>query len=738
MMRRHRWSTVWVVLALVACDEPMDGDAGVDARVVEDDGGTESDGGSGDAGTTDGGPATAPAVTAAAPSSIARGATLVITGTDLDGATGVTIGGTEQTIGANTDESITLDAVAVATPTGDQDLVVTTAGGSSTAVTVTVLEALGVTGAAATSTTRVTVTFSRELDAASVAAADFTIDGLTVTDASASAGTVTLTTDAQTAGTAYTVEVADVADTFGNALTGASSAAFTGFSEDAPTIITISAGQVVREISTLTITGTDLGGGTVTIGGTTQPITSNTATEIVAGPIVVATALGTQPVIVTTGGGSSGSMNVEVLERFRMVTLPAPTATSATEVTVTFNREVDAATVDASRFTIAGLTISAAAASGSTVTLTTSAQTVDATYTVSADAAVLDTLGTPVTADTVTFTGFRPPPPSEFIVVRVGDGTTVPAVAAEAVPVFLERRAIAGGAVISTVALPTTASGANLPFTLGYSGFTANSDGALSRSEDGTLLALTGYQSAPGTAAPRSDSAPRVVAVIDAADFGATPSIDTSTSLGTAFNTTSPRGAVIDGTTIWAVGGFGGVWTVTLGGTAPTQIVTPISMMPEPPSSGRAIAIFDGQLYYSSGGGTVPNQLNQIGTGLPTASGTTTTLVYASSSPYSFTGFDLDAAEPGLDTFYQANSTSGLERWEKVGGTWTLTATFTPAVFQSTCFEDATDVVCIASSATTLYSLRDVGGTSASTAMTMLAARAANTEFRGVAIPPVP
>jgi len=400
-----------MVLALVACDEPMDGDAGVDARVVEDDGGAESDSGSDtDAGTTDGGPAATPAVTATAPSSIARGATLVITGTDLGGATSVTIGGTEQTIGANTDESITLDALAVATPTGDQDLIVTTGGGSSTAVTVTVLEALGVTGAAATSTTRVTVTFSRELDATSVAAADFTIDGLTVTDAAASAGTVTLTTDAQTAGTAYTVEVADVADTFGNALTGASSAAFTGFSEDAPTIITISAGQVVREISRLTITGTDLGGGTVTIGGTTQPITSNTATEIVTGPIVVATALGTQPVIVTTPGGSSGSMNVEVLERFRMVTLPAPTATSATEVTVTFNREVDAATVNASRFTIAGLTISAAAASGSTVTLTTSAQTVDATYTVSAAAAVLDTLGTPVTADTVTFTGFRPPP----------------------------------------------------------------------------------------------------------------------------------------------------------------------------------------------------------------------------------------------------------------------------------------------------------------------------------------
>src|SRR5690606_21792688 len=98
MMRRHRWSTAWMVLALLACDEPMDADGGVDARVVEDDGGPTRDGGS-DAGPgTDGGPAATPAVTATAPSSIARGATLVITGTDLGGASGVTIGGTEQTV----------------------------------------------------------------------------------------------------------------------------------------------------------------------------------------------------------------------------------------------------------------------------------------------------------------------------------------------------------------------------------------------------------------------------------------------------------------------------------------------------------------------------------------------------------------------------------------------------------------------------------------------------------------
>lgn len=738
MTERHRWIVPLMLLALAACDEPADTDAGVDAT-VEDDGGSSPDAGR-DAGSEDpdsgasdpdAGPVQAPVVSGATPSSIARGASLVIDGTDLGGASAVTIGGTAQTIDANTDDSITIDAVAAETAIGDQELVVTTAGGSGTPISVTVLEALGVSGASAVSSTTVTVMFSRDLDATTVAAEDFTIDGLTVSDATTSGSDVTLTTDEQTAGTAYTVEVAGVTDTFGNALTGASSAPFTGFTPGAPTIVTISESQLVHAFSTLTITGTNLSGASVTIGGAAQPITSNTATEIVTGPVPVSTPLGTQPVMVTTAGGDSGSMNVEVLERFRLI--PPATATSATEVTLTFNRDVDATTVNGSRFTISGLTISAATATADTVTLTTSEQIVDATYTVSASAAVLDTLGAPVTADTVSFSGFRPPPPTELIVVRVGDGTTTLSAAAE--PVFLERRAISDGAVLGTLAMPTTTVGGNYAFTLGGSGFTANSDGALSRSEDGTMLAMAGYQVAPGTATPRSDSSPRVVAILDAADLGATPSVDTRTTLGTLYNTTSPRGAVIDGTTIWVVGGFGGVWTVPLGGSTPTRVDVAGS-----PSSGRAIAIFDGQLFYTSGGGTVPNQLNQVGTGLPTASDTPVTAVYAGTSPYSFTGFDLDPSEPGLDTFYQADSSAGLQRWEKAGGTWSVTATFTSStpLFQATCFEDGADIVCVAASSTALYYLRDTGGTSPDGPMSMLASRAANTEFRGVAIPPVP
>src|SRR5690606_30352553 len=211
MTRRHRWSALLMALALIACDEPEDTDAGVDAAAAEQDGGG-FDGGHDAGSEADAGPVDPPALTSATPTDVARGAALVLAGTDLGSATAVTIGGTVQTIGANDDASLTIDAAAVEAPLRQQDVVVTTAGGDRAPITVTVIEALGVAGATAVDSVTVTVMFTRELDASSVDAADFTIDGLAVSAAAASGSNVTLTTAPQAASTAYTVAVAGVAD----------------------------------------------------------------------------------------------------------------------------------------------------------------------------------------------------------------------------------------------------------------------------------------------------------------------------------------------------------------------------------------------------------------------------------------------------------------------------------------------------------------------------------------------
>jgi hypothetical protein len=391
------------------------------------------------------------------------------------------------------------------------------------------------------------------------------------------------------------------------------------------------------------------------------------------------------------------------------------------------------------RFTITGgLTVSAVSVAGATATLTTSAQTPGTTYTVGADAMLLDTFGIGATADTAAFTGFTPPPATEFVVVRVGDGAA--ALTSAATPAFLERRSIADGALLGTLPLPVAPSGANLPFTMNGSN---RPDGALSRSEDGRLLALAGYQSPPGTAGVQATTLARVVAIISADDFATPAGIDTSTTLGTTFSGTAPRGAVVDGTTVWVNGGFGGVHTTTIGGSTTVQVTAT-------PSPGRTLGIFEGQLYTGAGLSTSATNpsvagLWQVGTGLPTATGTTSTVVAETTSPYGFAVLDVDPTEPGVDRVYLADDSGGaiggVKRFRRVGGVWThdpATDRFSGVVRFLACMLDGADVVCIGTQQAGVVRMRDVGASSPGVPLTAIATPGTNTEFRGVALAPVP
>jgi hypothetical protein len=90
--------------------------------------------------------------------------------------------------------------------------------------------------------------------------------------------------------------------------------------------------------------------------------------------------------------------------------LVAAVASSATSVVLTFNRNVDAASVNSngSQFTIPGLTVSFAVVSGTQVTLTTSLQSNGTSYTVTGDNTLIDLLGDSLQAghESTGFTGF--------------------------------------------------------------------------------------------------------------------------------------------------------------------------------------------------------------------------------------------------------------------------------------------------------------------------------------------
>ena len=718
MNRTPLWSAIALSLVFAACGD----DAGVDTPdlAMEDGGPSLTDGGDPDMGE----PPPAPMVASVSPTNVALGSPLMVNGSGFVAITEVSVGGTAQAYAIGDEGTIQIAAVDDATPLGEQDVVVTGDGGTSAPSPVTVLSHFAVSGAASVDPTTVTVSFNRAPDPATVDVADFTIGDLEVTAVSVDGDTVRLTTGAQTPATSYTLTIAAVDDTYGNALTGMNAAVFPGFEPTLPQITGVTPGTAVVGHSTLTIAGVNLVGASVTVGGVAQPVASASATEVVTGALDPTTPTGSQDVQVSTPTGDSGTFAIDVLEPF---TILMAESTGPTEVLVTTNRAADPASVDASRFSVSALTVTDATATGTVLTLTTSEQVPGDSYVVGADAALVDMNGAPVTSTNVSFTGFEPPLPMDVVVVRVGDGISS-LDSSTAAAVVLEQRRIADGSVAATVPLPVAASGANLPFTLPGTGFTNRFMGTLSRSPDGQSVALLGYQLTPGTAIANGA---RVVAVIDAGDLTAPGGIDTSTTIGTRFSTTSPRGAATDGTNVWVVGGFGGIHHTTIGSTSEPTAIAGV------PSSGRAVDIYGGQLFYSSSDGTSGQLLNQVGTGTPTTAATTTP-VYSSGtpSPAGFVALDLDPAEAGIDTVYQADMSAGLLRFHKTGGVWALEATFTPAVLDVACFVDGADVVCLAASSSDIYRLRDTGASSAGAAMTSIATAAASTEFRGVAITP--
>jgi hypothetical protein len=230
----------------------------------------------------------------------------------------------------------------------------------------------------------------------------------------------------------------------------------------------------------------------------------------------------------------------------------------------------------------------------------------------------------------------------------------------------------------TTLALPTFASGNNWPLTLSGS---ASAEGNLSLSANGKYVVVAGYGADVGIATVNTTDTsiyPRVVGRIDA--FG---NVDTTTSLGTAFNVSSVRGVTSsDGTSLWVSGNgtaaVGGVHFATFGASTATQILSA-------PNNARFVQVFGNQLYGSAGAGTFVNVFT-IGAGLPTTPGPTATPLpgmstVAGPSPYSFAIVDRTVAIAGLDTMYVADDRTianggGIQRWVYDGFSWTNDVTF--------------------------------------------------------------
>jgi DNA/RNA endonuclease G (NUC1) len=324
--------------------------------------------------------------------------------------------------------------------------------------------------------------------------------------------------------------------------------------------------------------------------------------------------------------------------------------------------------------------------------------------------------------------------PGNVVVYRVGDGAA--ALGSTATAVFLDEYTPTG-TFVQSVAMPTAVAGSNRRLTA--SG-TATNEGFLTLSTDGQYLALTGYDAALGTLAVAGTTSAAVQRVIGRVD--STGTVNTTTvfagSAGNSFSGGGPRSVVSDaGNNFWAVGSVSGVQYITLGATSSTQVSNTATNL-------RGANIFGGQLYISSGAGTI--RVGTVGTGTPTTTGQTITSLPGFPATPAATGFffaDLNAGVAGVDTVYVADDGGNqILKYSLVAGTWvangSVAATGARGLTGSVQGTTVTLFGTLGGAGTTLYKLVDATGHNAtiSGSPTTIATVGTNRAFRGVAFAP--
>ncbi len=324
--------------------------------------------------------------------------------------------------------------------------------------------------------------------------------------------------------------------------------------------------------------------------------------------------------------------------------------------------------------------------------------------------------------------------PGNVTVLRVGDGSA--ALNNTGTAVFLDQYNSTTAGQTSpnfTVNLPTTGA-----LRLVNSG-SATSEGQITLGGGGSLITVVGYDAAVGAAGVAGSTSATNPRVLNTVDFAGNVTRFGSTS--TNFSANNIRSGYSNGANAWAVGANSG--TVLF--PADTPVSTTIANQ-------RVVNSFNGNLFTSVSGATTSG-VYQVGTGLPTSSGNTTTLVFSTvgtgtgtASPYAF------AFNPAGNVAYVADdravaSGGGVQKWTLSGTTWSLAGTFNNLSGTSGArglavdFTDPGNPILYATttqaSANQLVRLID-GGTNFADAFTVLATAPTNTAFRGIVISPVP
>ena len=258
-----------------------------------------------------------------------------------------------------------------------------------------------------------------------------------------------------------------------------------------------------------------------------------------------------------------------------------------------------------------------------------------------------------VTPGVTPFTG------GNIVVEKVGNGS---ALSSAAFPVAVDEynTSFSFQQSVAFNNSPTVTSPANLT-SAGSSG----QDGLMTLSSDGKFLTVPGYNLTTGTASAGSAAGSnRVIGLANANGTTSIPVSNAAILTGNNF-----RSVTSDGTNYWGAGGSGQVY-INNGGTVNSTAFASTNT--------RAIGIYNGQLFYSTGSGTTG--VYSIGTGIPNTNAAVAGTLVVSNGASTTNSPNQFSFNPTHDICYLADNGTfanggGIRKYTRSGATWTLAYT---------------------------------------------------------------
>lgn len=300
-----------------------------------------------------------------------------------------------------------------------------------------------------------------------------------------------------------------------------------------------------------------------------------------------------------------------------------------------------------------------------------------------------------------------------LVIHRVGDG--IQNLSSKAVRTVLFEMT-PNGVIVDSIQVPFT--GPNKFVVQGSS----SNDGQITLSTNGRLIIMYGYKADTGLAVPSGTAGVlKTVLSID--------SNKTFLELASGPRTGNARCATSNGSNVWVAGASGGVFAGMLtGGNGLMDTIT------QTHTNLRSIAIFNNQLYYSTGSN--PTGIYRVGVGTPNSGPIASTLVIpVTSAPNQFSfNSDTTICYVAVDGGH-----IGVKKYTRSGSVWTLVDSVAGQPTARALVVDwsqVNPVIYFTNQGSTVSKVVDVGSSLRTQPVTILYTSPASTAVRGISLAP--